>query len=161
MIIFFRIYGEVKGKMRPKATAFGKHARVYTPTAQINNENWIRSEYYQAVKNKEVKTFGDKAVKIEIYVYRKVQKSLSKKKKTQALLGAILPTTKPDLDNQIKTILDALNGHAFDDDSQIVQIGARKVYSEQEYVDVYISDELNDINLPFVNIDPCDDELCL
>lgn len=113
------------------------------------------------MKNKEVKTFGDKAVKIEIYVYRKVQKSLSKKKKTQALLGAILPTTKPDLDNQIKTILDALNGHAFDDDSQIVQIGARKVYSEQEYVDVYISDELNDINLPFVNIDPCDDELCL
>lgn len=161
MTISFRIQGEVKGKMRPKATAFGHHARVYTPNAQVNNETWIRNEYYNAVKTFENKSFGDVPIKVEIYVYRKIPKSFSKKKTQKALYGEIFPTTKPDLDNQIKTILDALNGYAFDDDSQIVEIGARKVYSQQEYTDVYITSDIVVNDTPFINIDPDDDSLCL
>jgi Holliday junction resolvase RusA-like endonuclease len=33
---------------------------------------------------------------------------------------------KPDLDNIVKAIMDALNGYAFEDDKQVVSITARK-----------------------------------
>jgi Holliday junction resolvase RusA-like endonuclease len=37
-------------------------------------------------------------------------------------------TSRPDLDNLIKTVLDALNGIAYTDDKQIVRLGATKAY---------------------------------
>lgn len=40
----------------------------------------------------------------------------------------VFPTTKPDLDNLIKP-KDALNGIIWEDDSQIIEIHARKVYA--------------------------------
>lgn len=39
------------------------------------------------------------------------------------------PAVKPDVDNYVKTVLDALNGVAFRDDSQIVELSVRKVYA--------------------------------
>lgn len=38
------------------------------------------------------------------------------------------PTTRPDLDNFLKLIWDALTGFVFEDDSSIVEINAQKVY---------------------------------
>lgn len=46
------------------------------------------------------------------------------------LNGEILPTKKPDSDNIIKIILDALNGIAYHDDSQICSIHFEKKYAE-------------------------------
>jgi len=40
-----------------------------------------------------------------------------------------MPTIKPDLDHYIRSVGDALTGVIWDDDSQIVEIRARKVYS--------------------------------
>lgn len=53
-------------------------------------------------------------------------------------MGKIFPTKKPDIDNVIKVIADALNGVAYDDDKQIIDVSARKVYSETPRVDVRI-----------------------
>jgi len=39
------------------------------------------------------------------------------------------PTVKPDVDNLCKSTLDSLNGIAFDDDSQIIEINASKKYN--------------------------------
>ncbi len=39
-----------------------------------------------------------------------------------------MPTTKPDGDNILKVVLDALNGLAYDDDKQVVKMGIIKVY---------------------------------
>ena len=47
------------------------------------------------------------------------------------LLGIKRPTKKPDIDNAIKAIADALNGVAYYDDSQIVYIEATKHYAEK------------------------------
>lgn len=54
-------------------------------------------------------------------------------------------TGKPDCDNIAKAVLDALNGVAFDDDSQVVTLVVRKyprvrISSDDEYVRVTISD---------------------
>lgn len=46
--------------------------------------------------------------------------------------GQLFPCKKPDIDNIIKIILDGLNGVMFDDDKQVVNVSATKVYTEQE-----------------------------
>ena len=43
--------------------------------------------------------------------------------------GKIFPSRKPDIDNVLKVVLDALNGVAYKDDSRVVAVSARKVYS--------------------------------
>lgn len=48
--------------------------------------------------------------------------------KKEAIAGLIVPTTKPDGDNILKVVLDALNGLAYDDDRQVVKMGIIKVY---------------------------------
>ena len=43
--------------------------------------------------------------------------------------GKLLPSRKPDIDNVLKIVLDALNGVAYKDDSRVVMVSAKKVYS--------------------------------
>jgi Holliday junction resolvase RusA-like endonuclease len=50
------------------------------------------------------------------------------------------PTTKPDLDNLVKFIKDALNGIFWYDDSYVVEIQARKKYSESPRIEIEIWD---------------------
>ena len=49
------------------------------------------------------------------------------------------PTVPPDLDKQIRSILDALTGIAYQDDSQVVQITATKEYQGSQGVDIVIT----------------------
>ena len=60
------------------------------------------------------------------------------------LAGAIRPTKKPDIDNCIKIIADALNGLAYVDDTQIVGVTAEKFYAEIPRVEVEITEVLNE-----------------
>jgi len=53
------------------------------------------------------------------------------------------PTVPPDLDKQIRSVLDALTGTAYIDDSQVIDIKASKVYSDAPGVDIEISDEFD------------------
>ena len=48
------------------------------------------------------------------------------------------PTKKPDLDNIIKAIADSLNGIAYKDDAQIVELKSKKFYSDTPRVEVTI-----------------------
>lgn len=52
---------------------------------------------------------------------------------------------KPDCDNIIKIILDALNGIAFKDDNQVSELQIEKRYGQEDKVEVeieYIEEEL-------------------
>lgn len=49
------------------------------------------------------------------------------------------PTVPPDLDKQIRSILDALTGIAYQDDSQVVHITATKEYQGNQGVDITIT----------------------
>ena len=51
-----------------------------------------------------------------------------------------LPTVAPDLDKQIRSVLDALTGVAYVDDGQVVGIVATKRYGNQAGVSVEITD---------------------
>lgn len=124
----FIVPGEVRGKMRPKASSFGGHAKVYTPSKQIEYENWVRLCYQEAYPDAKPMEGPLYAI---VKVNMRVPKSASKKKRQEMLDAKIYPTKKPDLDNCIKQ-LDALNGVAFADDSQIIYIDAAKRYMEED-----------------------------
>lgn len=67
-----------------------------------------------------------------------VPKSAPKSRAAAMLEGIIKHTKRPDLDNLQKAVLDALNGIAWADDSQIVRITAKKEYTEHPYIYLYM-----------------------
>ena len=52
----------------------------------------------------------------------------------------ILPMVKPDTDNIAKSILDSLNGIAYKDDKQVVELIVYKFYNDVPYVNVTIEE---------------------
>ena len=48
------------------------------------------------------------------------------------------PAKKPDIDNVAKAFLDAMNGTVYLDDTQVVELNIKKVYSAVAGVDVAI-----------------------
>lgn len=80
------------------------------------------------------------AVRVEIDAVFPIPKTWSKGKKAQASVGKIVPDTKPDTDNIAKAVLDALNGVAYKDDSQVTELSVRKRYGEIGHVAVRIED---------------------
>lgn len=86
-----------------------------------------------------------RAVDVCNLIYRAVPKSWSKRKRADAIADKIRPTTKPDLDNVIKGIKDALNGVWYKDDSQVVEYGlVGKWYAEEPHVYVRLDVEVED-----------------
>lgn len=68
------------------------------------------------------------AVRVEVIAWMPVPESWSAKKKALAIGGKIRPTAKPDSDNILKLVLDALNGIAWKDDAAAVDVRCRKVF---------------------------------
>lgn len=52
----------------------------------------------------------------------------------------ILPLKKPDMDNIVKVVADALNGVAYHDDTQIALLSASKIYSDEEGLDIVVGE---------------------
>ena len=56
------------------------------------------------------------------------------------LAGELPPLKKPDIDNIVKVVADALNGAAYHDDTQIIFTVAKKAYSAVEGLDVTVEE---------------------
>jgi len=115
------IYVEPHAKGRPKVTTFAGHAQVYTPKKTRIAEADIKASIRKDIMEQERFGAGDPLV-LWVTFYRQKPKSAAKKLKQ--------PISKPDLDNYLKTLLDALNKFAYPDDSQIVNIHAKKAFAE-------------------------------
>jgi len=128
---------EPKPKERPRAAIIGGHARIFTPKTTEAYEKEIRSAW--------VRANGDKPeegpLRARIYFGLPIPKSETKANKLLMVLRKVFPTKRPDLDNLIKSVLDALNGVAYKDDCQIVTMLSRKNYAEAPYVKVILNDE--------------------
>lgn len=123
-------------KQRPRVARMGGFSKAYTPKETANYENLVKFYYQEAAKSQ---IFPDDVMlDIRILAYYSIPKSVSKKKRAEMLERKIRPTKKPDIDNVCKCILDACNKVAFHDDSQVVDMQARKFYSEQPRVEVII-----------------------
>lgn len=124
------IPGEPVPKQRPRVTRRGI---TYTPAKTQKYERLVQEIYN---KNE----YYEKGVplKFRVDAFFSVPKSWSKKKQQQALNGELYVTKRPDGDNILKICMDALNGVAFYDDSQIVEMSISKHYSENPRVEIEI-----------------------
>lgn len=134
MKLKFVVLGEPAGKGRPRFTTAGPYVKTYTPEKTVNYENLVKLEYQRQCKGSRFAD-GD-AIDLRITAYYSIPKSASKKKRLLMLCHAIRPMKKPDNDNVVKVIQDALNLVAFHDDVQIVDCQLRKFYSDRPRVEV-------------------------
>jgi len=81
-----------------------------------------------------------------------VPASWPRARRTQALAGEIVPVSRPDLDNIIKVVMDALNHICWHDDAVVVQIAARKVYSETPRLVVEVEPAILELNARTVGL---------
>lgn len=124
-VILFTVPGDPVAQGRPRFVRmkYTNGVRAYDPEKSVTQKEAV------ALIAKAHGMMAEGPLRIEMTFYRKIPQSWSKKKKQQAESGEILPVTRPDVDNYIKLVLDALNGVSFKDDSAIVQIVATKQYS--------------------------------
>lgn len=127
----FTVIGKPFGKQRPKFARVGSHVKTYTPEETVNYENLVKLSYPRGEKL-------EGGVVAEIVGVFPVPKSASKKNRAKMLNGEIPYTKKCDCDNLAKSILDALNGIAYDDDSQVCKLYVRKEYGDVPRVEVLL-----------------------
>ena len=134
MIYEFEVPGKIIGKGRPRLNTYS--GSVYTPTRTKDYESLVMQ--YFLLKYPRYKPFEGR-VQVEINALFEVPKSTKKADKELMLSNQIHPTRKPDIDNMVKIIRDAMNGIAFKDDIQITKLNVEKTYSTQEKVQIKIS----------------------
>ena len=130
MNLFTKIDITPVAKARPRVTMVGGRARAYTPKKSADYERHIAREWAHERQSA--------AVRLDIVFGMPIPQSWSKKQQDAAASGLILPSKKPDIDNLIKAVMDALNGVAYDDDNQVIELSAKKVYAPEPYVAIWL-----------------------
>lgn len=129
-MIEFTISGEPRGKGRPRFTRCGK---PYTDDKTKTYEQLVQHAFAAAGGKHTLQP-----VYVRITAYHGVPKSWNKRIRALALADDLPATRKPDADNIAKIILDALNGVAWKDDTQVVQLEVSKAFHAQPHVTVLI-----------------------
>ena len=119
------IPGKAVGKGRPKFSRQGNFVKTFTPAKTVEYENLVRLAWMQSGAEK-----LDGPIAATIIAYFKIPSSVSKKKRAEMEGSHYLH--KPDGDNICKSILDSLNGIAYDDDSQVAKITIEKLYAHDD-----------------------------
>lgn len=119
---------EVPGKPQPKQRARTVNGHSYTPEKTVLYENWVKACYNGQ------KFEGQLRAKIECFF--PIPKSYPRKKTERCKANLERPTGKNlgDCDNLAKSILDSLNGIAYYDDSQIVELNVSKRWGDPKAI---------------------------
>jgi len=138
MNLMFEISGAPRGKGRPRFAKVGKFIKTYTDDKTAAFENLVAISYMQNLDRPPLPL--DCPVKIEVWFHMPIPASWSKKKR-EAAIGKPC-STKPDIDNMTKAILDGLNGLAFTDDSRVCAMRCDKMYSHRPRTEIILSWEV-------------------
>ncbi|MDN6885308.1 RusA family crossover junction endodeoxyribonuclease [Variovorax sp. CAN2819] len=125
-MLHFHVPGQPVGKGRPRIGKVGAHARMFTPEKTVNYEGLVALAAQQAMAGA---ALLEGACEVKLRIDCQIPASWSQKKQRAAAAGEIRPTTKPDADNVIKAIFDAMNGVVWKDDVQAVELAVSKRYS--------------------------------
>ncbi|BBU40714.1 hypothetical protein APP_30060 [Aeribacillus pallidus] len=134
MKIQFTVYGEPVAQGRPRAANINGHIRMYDPKKSSDFKNYVRLVASEHRPDKLL----EGPISLTVKVYKKSLKSFSKKKIAAAESGQLRPTSKPDVDNYVKGVKDALKNVIWKDDSQVVDLHISKWYSETPRVEITI-----------------------
>lgn len=116
---------EVRGKGRPRF--FKGHAVTDKKTRMYEAKIAGLAEEQMSLQEL---TATNKPVTAIINIFFGIPKSYTNKRREDILKGEEQPLKKPDIDNVIKSVLDGCNGVIYEDDSQVIEVIAKKSYSE-------------------------------
>lgn len=125
-VVAFVVPGAAVGKGRPKFARRGAFVTAYSDKKTVSYENLVRIYASEAVGNRPPL---DGPVRLTLKISVLPPASWSKKKTSDALLGLVRPTTKPDIDNIMKAICDAMNEIVYVDDKQVCDVWVSKHYA--------------------------------
>lgn len=128
MIWVLEIKEKAIGKQRPHFNSYTKKA--YTPEKTRNFEEIIRLKFIN--KYKIGIEPSNNPFRVKIAVEFKPPAKTTKKEKM--ILNKKPFIKKPDIDNIAKTILDAFNGLAYKDDSQVAELIIKKEYGLEDRI---------------------------
>lgn len=131
----FEVPGTIKGKGRPRVNSYT--GMIYTPTTTKDYECLVKQ--YFLLKYPRFKTLEGR-VGVNITATFNIPKSTKKSDREKMIQNEISPNKKPDIDNIVKIILDAMNKFAFKDDTQITKLSVEKIYGEEEKVHIEIEE---------------------
>jgi len=118
------ISGQPVGKGRPR---FTRNGHTYTPQKTKDYESRIQAAAWAKMKEMKLEVIS-KFCHLEMIAFMDIPKSWPKVKRLEAEYGAILPTSKPDVDNILKASMDGLEGAVYHTDAQVTSVNAKKVF---------------------------------
>lgn len=126
-------YGEPKPQARHRSSS-SNGGFMYDPSRGL--KKWV----VEQIMTKLPKDFVpiEKSIMIRMDFFRQTPMGFSKKDKVLAELGIKPNSGRPDVDNYIKLVQDALNKIMYKDDSMIVDIHGRKFYSCKPRVELFV-----------------------
>lgn len=130
---YFRVNVEPRGQGRPRFRTIPVTQNGKRQTMGVAYKAREDTKYEQTIKDAYNATYSgikplDGYLRVIIDAWFPIPASTSRKQRAEMIAGHILPDKKPDIDNITKSILDALNGLAWEDDKQVVQISVSKRY---------------------------------
>jgi hypothetical protein len=134
-----QIHGNPVGKGRPKFSS--KNGRVYTPKQTVLAEREIR----QAWREEGEPRLPDVALEMRVDLY--VQRPQGHFKKngelsTEGNRHPVPKNKKPDVDNALKLVMDALNSRAYKDDVQVAKVILVRHWGEWPKTEISIKEYL-------------------
>ena len=128
---------EPVAQARPRFTS-RPYPHEYDPPSVKRFKKQLNAIATKQMAEKGIKPF-DEAIEVNMVIYRPIQKSISKVEHKRRNLGTVLPIVKPDVDNYIKSIWDALNGAVWSDDNKITDTIVKKRYSDDPRIEIEIT----------------------
>ena len=130
----FTAYGTPRPQGSAKAFVRGNRAFITSDNAKLKPYRHTLTQVAMETASRDGLSvpLGARGVAMEVSILWTLAKPKSKAKRV------IHPTCKPDTDKLARAVLDSLTGVAYEDDSQVVQIVARKQYGTPERTEVYV-----------------------
>lgn len=132
----FTVPGTPVAKGRPRVTARGGFARAYTPQKTRIAEASFEARAFQY---RPATPFAG-PLRLEVVFMMPIPKSFPKWRRASAEEGNTHPVGKPDIDNLLKLIADAMSGAFWLDDKQIVEAEVRKMYGPVPQTKVVVTE---------------------
>ena len=126
-MLTIRVPGEIRGKGRPRFRRQGNFVRTHPDPKTASAEIWVRACAIDQVGQPCLA--GPLTLAVAITV--PIPPSWPKRKQKDALAGIVRPTGKPDADNTLKLLADALNKVVWQDDAQLVDVRVVKTYGAE------------------------------
>ena len=137
-MISFSVEGQPVPMARPRTVRNNGKVRTYNPEKSTNYKTAVKLKAIAKMK-REMLTPTDKLVELDVSFYFKPPKSTPKYKLKQITDNAVLYPVHKDIDNLVKSVMDAMNKVVYIDDKQVVQLKANKYYGMEERTEIKVT----------------------